>query len=57
VCPELGRASDELGELGSVEYKLKEELDVQDVEVRGIDPGHEILQVFANPRKPHFSKS
>jgi hypothetical protein len=31
LCLELGRAINELGELWSVEYQLKEESDIQDV--------------------------
>src|SRR5229473_7442847 len=45
---ELGCAADELGELRSVEFELKKEGNIQVVESRGIDPGHNVFQIFAD---------
>ena len=42
-------ATDELDELWCVEYDLIEEGDIQLDELRGVDTGQEIVQVFADP--------
>jgi len=60
LCIELWRAHDELGELLSVEYRLMEiveEAYPQAVEKRGIDPGHEVLQIFVDPLELPRSES
>jgi len=49
VRPESCYATDELGELWSVEYELMEEGYGQLTELRGINSGHEILRIFADP--------
>jgi hypothetical protein len=51
------RARHELGELWNVEYELIKEGYPNGFEPRGFDPGHEILQVLANPFEPKSSKS
>jgi len=43
MCLEHWRATDELGELWSVERELIEERDMQVIESRSIDPCHEVL--------------
>ena len=35
--------------MGSVKYQLMEEGYLQVVELRGIDPGHKVVQLFASP--------
>jgi len=40
-------ATDELGDSWSVENELREKLYIQPIELRGIDPGDKILQIFA----------
>jgi hypothetical protein len=57
VFPECWRATDELVEFWSGEVNIVEERDRQQVESRGIDPGHKVLQVFVDPfeRKPRES--
>jgi len=46
-----------MGELWSVEYELMEEVYLKGVEERGIDPRHEILQIFADTNKYEMSES
>ena len=41
-------AIDKLHELWHVEYDIIEEYYIQVVELRGIDAGHEVLQIFAD---------
>ena len=57
VCLKLWCATDEMGKLWSVEYELMEEVYLQGVEERGIDPRHEILQIFADAKKYEMSES
>jgi hypothetical protein len=45
-CLECRRATDEFGEVWSIEIDLIEESYIQAVESRGIDAGHEVLQIF-----------
>ncbi len=49
VYLEVWRAIDELGELWNVEYTLEEESYMKYVELRSIDPGYKVLQIFAVP--------
>ena len=49
-------ASDELGELWSVEYELMEEHYMYDVQSRRIDSGDEDLRVFTGPFKPKINE-
>ena len=51
---QLRCAADELGELWSVQVRLKEmEMDyIQVVEQRAINRGYEMLQVFTRPSEP-----
>ena len=48
-CLKLWRATQEPAELWMVEFKSPDGVYIDRVEQRGIDPGHEVLQVFANP--------
>ena len=48
-CLKPFRTPHELGELWSVEYKLLEGGYLNRVKQRGIDPGHEDLQIFTDP--------
>jgi hypothetical protein len=56
-CLKPCRAPHELGELWNVEYELMEEGYPDGVKQRGIDPGHEVLQVFADPLELKTSES
>ena len=47
-CSRRRCATDELDELWRVEHGIIREGYVQGVELRGIDAGHEVLQVFAD---------
>ena len=51
VWPGPWCATDELGELGSIKFELMEKSDLEVVELRGIDLGDEILQIFADSNK------
>ena len=55
-CLECRRATDEFGEVWSIEIDLIEESYIQAVESRGIDAGHEVLQMFVDPFKPEIGK-
>ena len=44
-------ATDKQGKLWSVVYELMEQGYIQPVEQRGIDPGHKVLQKFADANK------
>jgi hypothetical protein len=57
VFPECWRATDELVEFWGVEVNIIEERDLQQVESRGIDPGHKVLQVFVDPFEPKLGES
>lgn len=57
VCLELWCATDELDELCSVEYELMEESYEPMIKWRGVDPGDEVLRVFANPDDPQLNES
>ena len=48
-CPQRWLSTDELEELRRVEYELIEEGYFQSVESRGINPGQDLLQIFAGP--------
>jgi hypothetical protein len=54
VSLELWCTTDEPGELWSVEKELMEEGYRQALELWGIDLGHEVLQVFADPLECQF---
>ena len=56
-CLKPCRAPHELGELWNVEYELMEEGYPDGVEQRGIDPGHDVVQVFADPLELKTSES
>jgi hypothetical protein len=47
----------ELGELWKVEYEVVEEVYPDGVKQRDIDPGHEVLQVFADSFELNTSES
>jgi hypothetical protein len=51
------RAHHELGELWNVKYDVIEKGYLDGVKQRGIDPDHELLQVFADPFKLKTSES
>jgi hypothetical protein len=50
-------ATDEFGELWCVKYDIIEEGYSQGVELRGINEGHNDLQVFANPFETQLCES
>ena len=54
ICPECWRATDEMVEFWGVDVDVIEELCRKAGEPRGIDPGHEFLQVFDQPREPKY---
>ena len=56
-CLECRRATDASGKEWSIETDLIEESYIQAAESRGIDAGHEVLQIFAEPFKPKRRKS
>jgi hypothetical protein len=56
-CLKSCRAPHELSELWNVEYELTEKGYPYKVKQRGIDPGHEVLQVFADPFEHQTSES
>ena len=60
ICPESRRATDELLEFRGVELReviiIKEHYR-QPGESRGIDPGHKVLEVFADSFKSKFGES
>ena len=49
-------ATDELHEMWCVEYDLIEEVYNQAVELGGIDVGHEVVQIFADPSENKLSE-
>ena len=49
-CLECRRATDASGKEWSIEIDLIEESYIQAVESRGIDAGHEVLEIFADVR-------
>lgn len=49
TCPESWRAPDESVEFLGIEANIIEEPWQQLVESRGIDPRHEVLQIFLEP--------
>ena len=49
LCLELWGATDELSELWRVERPLMENVYAQLVKLRGINWGHEVFQIFADP--------
>ena len=55
-CPQRWLSTDELEELRRVEYELIEEGYPQSVESRGIDPGQDLLQIFAGPFESNFGE-
>ena len=55
-CPQGRSSTDELEELWCVEYDLIEEGYMQFVEARGIDPGQDLLQIFAGPLELNFGE-
>jgi hypothetical protein len=56
-CPQRWSSTDELEELWCVEYGLIEEGYMQLVESRGIDPGQDLLQIFAVPFESNFCET
>ena len=54
---ERWRAFDELGEFWSVEREFIEEGDMRVGELRRIDSGHEVFQVFAGPFEQEGSQT
>ena len=46
---DLRHTTDELSKVWSDEYQLMEEDYLQTVEERGVDLGHEVFQIFADP--------
>ena len=50
-------ATDELHELWCVKYDIIEEGYVQNGELRGIDAGHKVLQILADPLKRKLCES
>src|SRR5712691_10294068 len=56
-CPQGRSSTDELEELWCVEYDLIEECYMQFVESGGIDPGQDLLQIFADPLESNFGET
>jgi hypothetical protein len=55
--PQRWSSTDELEELRCVEYDLIEEGNMYFVESRGIDPGQDLLQIFAGPFESNFGET
>jgi hypothetical protein len=48
---------DELGESWSVKIDSIKESYIQDIELSGVDEGHEVLQIFCSPFETKFIES
>jgi hypothetical protein len=56
-CPQHWSSTGKLEELWCVEYDLIEEGYMQCVESSGIDPGPNLLQIFAGPFESNFGET
>jgi hypothetical protein len=56
-CLECPRVADEFSEEWTIEIDLIKEIYFHAIESRGIDAGHKVLQIFADPFKPEIRKS